>query len=147
MNQVVAKAIDQVMQTPTKQAIEWKINPLTETFADENLLLLVWINLIDNAVKYTRNVNPAIIEIGIINNATETIYYIKDNGVGFDMKYAQNLFGVFQRLHTDAEFEGTGIGLANVSRIITRHGGKIWAEAELGNGATFFFTLSATTTS
>lgn len=147
MDMVVAKAIDQVMQTPTKQAIEWRINPLPDAFADENLLLLVWINLIDNAVKYTRNVNPAIIEIGIINNATETIYYIRDNGVGFDMKYAKNLFGVFQRLHTDAEFEGTGIGLANVNRIITRHGGKIWAEAELGKGATFFFALSATTTS
>jgi len=141
MDNVVAKAIDQVLQTPTKQEIKWKINPLNEAFADENLLLLVWVNLIDNAVKYTRNVNSAIIEIGTINSTSETIYYIKDNGVGFDMKYAKNLFGVFQRLHSDAEFEGTGIGLANVNRIITRHGGKIWAEAELGKGATFFFIL------
>lgn len=141
MDNVVAKAIEQVMQTPVEQPIEWITTPLSYAFGDENLMQMVWVNLIDNAVKYTRKCTKARIEIGAIEKQGETIYFIRDNGVGFDMRYAQKLFGVFQRLHTDSEFEGTGIGLANVHRIITRHGGKIWAEAEPQKGACFYFIL------
>ncbi|WP_170830020.1 PAS domain S-box protein [Williamwhitmania taraxaci] len=141
MDRVVANAINQVMQIQATHPIEWIINPLPEAFGDENLLQLAWVNLVENAVKYSRNCSNPKIEIGTITKQSETIFYIRDNGVGFDMQYAQKLFGVFQRMHSEKEFEGTGIGLANVHRIITRHGGKIWAEAEPNKGATFFFTL------
>ncbi len=141
MDRVVANAINQVMQIQATHPIEWIINPLPEAFGDENLLQLAWVNLVENAVKYSWNCSNPKIEIGTITKQSETIFYIRDNGVGFDMQYAQKLFGVFQRMHSEAEFEGTGIGLANVHRIITRHGGKIWAEAEPNKGATFSFLL------
>ncbi len=102
-----------------------------------------WTNLISNAVKYSKKEGVSIIEIGCSKADGEDIYYVKDNGVGFDMQYADKLFGVFQRLHKQSEFEGTGIGLALVHSIITKHGGRIWAEARVGEGATFYFTLSA----
>jgi PAS domain S-box-containing protein len=141
MDNIVNNALNLVLRTPPKHKIKWIISPLPDAFCDSNLLQMVWINLLDNAVKYTQNNSKTTIEIGAIDNQLSTVYFIRDNGVGFDMKYADKLFGVFQRLHTEHEFEGTGIGLANVNRIITRHGGKLWAEAELGKGATFFFIL------
>ena len=121
--------------------IEWKIAPMREVEGDPALLHQVFYNLISNALKYTRTRRHTRIEMGSTQTDNEYVVYIKDNGVGFDPRYAQKLFGVFQRLHRASEFEGTGIGLANVRRIITRHGGRTWAESELDEGATFFFSL------
>ncbi len=118
------------------------LNPLPACQGDPSLLTQVWVNLLSNAVKYSRRRADARIEIGCCAREGEpNTYYIKDNGVGFDMRFAGKLFGVFQRLHSESEFEGTGVGLALVHRIITRHGGRIWAESEPGKGATFYFTL------
>ncbi|MGO8765965.1 MAG: CHASE3 domain-containing protein [Limisphaerales bacterium] len=124
--------------------IEWKIAPLPQVIADPSMLRQVWANLIANAVKYSRPRNPARIEIDCHVNDSEFVFRIHDNGVGFDMQYAHKLFGVFQRLHRSEEFEGTGIGLANVQRIILRHGGRVWAEGKLNEGASFYFTLPKT---
>jgi light-regulated signal transduction histidine kinase (bacteriophytochrome) len=107
------------------------------------LLRQVWCNLLDNAVKYSGKVERPRIEVGahIDAETDERVFHVRDNGVGFDMAYAEKLFGVFQRLHSHTEFEGTGIGLANVRRIVTRHGGRTWAESAPGEGATFYFSL------
>jgi PAS domain S-box-containing protein len=126
-----------------QRAIEWEIGPLGRAWADPGLLRLVWSNLLDNAVKYSGKSPFPRIEIGALAGADgEQVFFIRDNGVGFDMQYASKLFGVFQRLHRADQFEGTGIGLANVHRIVVRHGGRVWAESEVGAGAAFFFTLS-----
>jgi PAS domain S-box-containing protein len=141
MNQVIEDVLKQVKTSVSERIVNWEISTLPEVYGDYNLLYLVWVNLIDNALKYTRKQVNAVIQINCRKENEEYIFSISDNGAGFDMKYAQKLFGVFQRLHSSAEFEGTGIGLANVRRIILRHGGRTWAEAELGKGATFYFSL------
>lgn len=123
--------------------ITFEVGALPEVLADAALLRIVWTNLISNAIKFTAQCETAQIVIGSqpSKNSDEAIFFISDNGVGFDLQYADKLFGVFQRLHHREEFEGTGIGLATARRIIDRHGGKIWAEAKEDKGAAFYFTL------
>jgi signal transduction histidine kinase len=123
------------------RAVEWQIHALPEVHADPALLRVVFNNLFGNALKYTRPRKTAIVEIGTRPSEREHIIFVRDNGVGFDMQYVGKLFGVFQRLHHEQEFEGTGIGLATVQRIIIRQGGRVWAEAKENEGATFFFSL------
>jgi PAS domain S-box-containing protein len=121
--------------------IEINIPELPDVMGDEKLMNQVWVNLISNAIKYTRNKEKAVIDFGGKIENDQTIFYIRDNGAGFDMKYADKLFGVFQRLHKARDFEGIGIGLANVKRIVMRHSGKCWAISEADKGATFFFSV------
>ena len=141
MNQVLDDALSEVRPLLENRNVDFKISSLPEVSGDYNLLRMVWINLLDNAIKYTRNKREAIIQIDYKIEKKEFIFCISDNGVGFDMQYADKLFGVFQRLHAVDEFEGNGIGLSNVRRIISRHGGRTWAEAEVDKGAAFYFSL------
>ncbi|MHB8909729.1 MAG: sensor histidine kinase, partial [Syntrophales bacterium] len=120
-----------------------RVSPLPRAFGDRTLVRQVLSNLLSNAVKYSRPTGHAVIEVGGEVNDGETLYYVKDNGVGFDMRYYDKLFGVFQRLHGDEEFEGTGVGLAIVKRIVDRHGGTVWAEGKINEGAAFYFKLPA----
>jgi len=142
MNNLLQRARDDLQLETQGRSIEWRFAPLPKVEADAALMRQVWANLLSNAVKYTRPRDPARIEVGCEDSPRgEFVFFVRDNGVGFDMKYASKLFGVFQRLHRAPEFEGTGIGLANVRRIIGRHGGHIWAEGKLDAGATVSFTL------
>jgi signal transduction histidine kinase len=141
MNKVIEEALLQIKPSLADRDITWEISHLPEVTGDYNLMRMVWINLLDNAIKYTRTREKAAIRIGSKEETNETIFFIEDNGAGFDMKYAQKLFGVFQRMHSSSEFEGTGIGLANVRRIIVRHGGQTWAEGQPDKGAVFYFSL------
>jgi two-component system, sensor histidine kinase and response regulator len=127
--------------TATGRAVEWRIGALPTVQADAAMLRQVLINLLDNALKFTRNRATAVIEVGCTTDEVEHIVCVRDNGVGFDPAYSNKLFGVFQRLHGQHEFEGTGIGLATVQRIIVRHGGRTWAESTLGEGAQVYFSL------
>ncbi|MFZ5449460.1 MAG: PAS domain-containing protein [Thermodesulfobacteriota bacterium] len=141
MEKQVADIVRELNETLEGRTVHWDLKPLAETWADRALMHQVWINLLGNALKFTRPRDAAVIEVGCQSTAEEDIYYVKDNGVGFDMQYAHKLFGVFQRLHPYEKFEGTGVGLALVQRIIQRHGGRIWAESQVDGGATFYFSL------
>jgi PAS domain S-box-containing protein len=142
LSALVHEAVAGLQPDLADREIVWKIAPLPQVQADAAMLRQVLVNLIGNAVKYTRPRQPAEIEIAAAApTTTELVFFVRDNGVGFDMDYVNKLFGVFQRLHRADEFEGTGIGLANVQRIIHRHGGRVWAEGKIDAGATFYFTL------
>ena len=137
---MVKSVVDEQLQLFNKQ-VNVTYEQLLPAECDNGLIRQVWVNLISNAIKYSgRQAHPQI-TIGSYHKENDIIYFVKDNGVGFDMKYAGKLFGVFQRLHKITEFEGTGVGLALVQRIIVKHGGKVWAQAEINKGATFYFSL------
>jgi signal transduction histidine kinase len=141
LDAVVTEVIADLAHEASGRDVRWIVKDLPEVEGDRNLLKLALVNLLDNALKYTRPRDTAIIEVGGEKRGDRVVIQVHDNGVGFDPRGAEKLFGVFQRLHSLAEFEGTGIGLANVRRIVSRHGGETWAESELGKGSTFSFSL------
>ncbi|MGH8744801.1 MAG: sensor histidine kinase, partial [Burkholderiales bacterium] len=141
MVELVNEAVRDMENDTRGRNIEWEIQSLPEVYGDRAMLKQVWVNLLSNAVKYTRQRDPARINVRCSGKNGELEFYVQDNGAGFDMDYVDKLFGVFQRLHRTDEFEGTGIGLANVQRIIHRHGGQVWAQGKVDEGATFYFTL------
>lgn len=141
MNTLVANIKQELLANEKDRVIKFIVKPLENVFGDISMMRQVWINLISNALKYSKKREIANIEIGCSHDNNRVIYYIRDNGVGFDMQYADKLFNVFQRLHKVEDFEGTGVGLALVHRILSRHGGKIWAESRVNEGATFFFFI------
>ena len=141
MSSIVRKVGSRLNSEPPVRDVIWNIAPSIIARGDRQLLGMMLENLIENAWKYTSKKTQAEITFGVVNQRGKKIYFVKDNGVGFDMKYADNLFAVFHRLHSEEDYEGTGVGLATVQRIIHRHGGSIWAEAVVNEGATFYFTL------
>ncbi len=143
---LVRQCLDELHAEQVGRQVAITIGDLPACMADPALLKQVWFNLIANALKYTRQRDPAVIAITSRAEGGEMIYSIKDNGEGFDMRYSDKLFGVFQRMHRAEDYEGTGVGLAIVQRIIQRHGGRIWAEAAVDHGATFSFTLGGAST-
>jgi len=146
MKALAEEALGEVRSSGLHASAEVLISALPEAQADPGLHRQVWINLLSNALKYSSTRSSPKVEVGIVPDAKphdHVTYFVKDNGVGFDMRYYDKLFGVFQRLHSSEEFSGTGVGLAIVHRLVTRHGGRVWAEAELDKGATFFFSLPA----
>ncbi len=141
LNALVQEVIRELEPDMQGRAVNWHMAQLPVVTGDQAMLRIVLVNLISNALKFTRSRQPAEIEIGFMRQANEAVFFVRDNGVGFDPQYADKLFGVFQRLHRADEFEGTGIGLANVRRIITQHGGRTWATGAIDHGATFYFSL------
>lgn len=143
LEEIVQEALSEVRHETEGRNIVWKVDPLPQWHGDASMLRLALVNLMSNAAKFTRTRPEAQIEIGCMDRQPgQIVLFIRDNGVGFNMKYANKLFGVFQRLHPPEEFEGTGIGLATVQRIVHRHGGRVWAEGVVDQGATFYFSLS-----
>jgi light-regulated signal transduction histidine kinase (bacteriophytochrome) len=142
LEDVLNEALELVRPWSDGRSVQWQRTRLPTVYGDESLLRQVLVNLVSNAVKYTRPRDPAIIEIGMrAEQAQEVTVFVRDNGVGFDPKYASRLFSPFQRLHSVEAFRGLGMGLAKVRRILGRHGGRVWAQAQVGEGATFFFSL------
>jgi light-regulated signal transduction histidine kinase (bacteriophytochrome) len=142
MHCLAQETFDELTAREPERKFQLDLHPLALAQGSEALIRQVWVNLLSNALKFTKQRDVCEIEIGTQQGEEgETIYYVKDNGAGFDMRYSGKLFGIFQRLHSQEEFSGTGVGLALVQRIVDRHGGKIWAESELDLGAAFYFTL------
>jgi light-regulated signal transduction histidine kinase (bacteriophytochrome) len=141
MEELVQVVLEELRATMVNERIQLDIQPLPPARGDHTMIRQVLVNLLSNAIKFTGNKKIPVIAMAGRVDETHSIYSLKDNGAGFDMQYADKLFGVFQRLHSEQEFEGTGVGLAIVQRIIQRHGGRVWAEAAVGEGATFYFTL------
>ena len=141
MNKLITEICDDIRAENHERELEFKITKILPANGDFSLIRQVLVNLISNAVKFTKSRIPSIIEISSYSEPGKIVYCLKDNGVGFDMAYYDKLFGVFQRLHGNEDYEGTGVGLAIVQRIIVRHGGRVWAEGEVDKGATFYFAL------
>ena len=135
------QVFDQLRAEAPERDLQLTVGDLPPAWGDQSLLYQVMQNLLANAVKFTKSRKTAVIEVGGRTEDKENIYYVKDNGVGFDERYVSNLFRPFQRLHGGEEYEGTGVGLAIVKRIIQRHGGRVWAEGKVNEGATFYFSL------
>lgn len=141
INEIIDEIVTEFQPELKDRIVVWKIEDIPEVSADPGLIRQVMANLLSNSIKYTRPRKEAKIEIGATSSSGEIVIFVRDNGVGFDMKFADKLFGVFQRLHRSEEFEGTGVGLALTERIVRKHGGRVWAESELGKGATFYFSV------
>jgi light-regulated signal transduction histidine kinase (bacteriophytochrome) len=141
LNRLIQEAKQEVCADTNGRAVNWQVQDLPTVKADPALMRLVFVNLLSNALKYSAKRPQTEIEVGVMPERDDTVVYVRDNGVGFDMQYAHKLFGVFQRLHSNNEFKGTGIGLANVRRIVQRHGGRTWAEGAINRGATFYVSL------
>jgi len=141
MKALAYSAFGELTLEEQRDRIDFKIGRLPVVEGDTALIHQVWINLISNAIKFTSKKDRAFIEVGTKKSTDENVYYVHDNGAGFDIQYVDKLFGVFQRLHSEDEFDGTGVGLAIVQRIVQRHGGRVWAEGEVDKGATFYFAL------
>jgi light-regulated signal transduction histidine kinase (bacteriophytochrome) len=144
LTKMARQVFDRLREQAPERDLRLTMGDLPPGRGDQSLLYQVMENLLNNAIKYTRSRKIAVIEVGGKDAENETIYYVKDNGVGFDERYAEKLFGVFQRLHRSEEYEGTGVGLAIVKRIIERHGGRVWAQGKVKKGATFYFALPKT---
>jgi PAS domain S-box-containing protein len=147
LGQLVGEVVGEIQRETEGRRIVWRVGALPDLYGDRSMLRIALVNLISNAVKFTRTRAQAEIEIGCADNGDpgEVVVFVRDNGVGFDMRYVNKLFGVFQRLHRAEAFEGTGIGLATVQRIVARHGGRAWAEGVLDGGATFYFSAPRVT--
>ena len=141
MDAMVKEVIEEISLTMPVADAQIVIHDLPSAYCDVNMLKQVWTNLISNAIKYSQKKPDPKVEIGAVEDSGELVYFVKDNGAGFNMAHYNKLFSIFQRLHSENEFNGTGIGLAVVKRIIERHDGKIWAESEPGKGSDFYFTL------
>jgi Bacteriophytochrome (light-regulated signal transduction histidine kinase) len=142
LNSVVQEVLQDLKSETEGRDVRWQIGDLPFVECDRGLIKQVFYNLLSNAAKYTRPRHPAVIAAGQMSIEGQVVIFIRDNGVGFNMKYSDKLFGVFQRLHRQEDFEGTGVGLVTVQRIIHKHGGRIWVEAAIDKGATFFFSLA-----
>ena len=141
LNSLVENVLRDLESETTDRKIDWRVGSLPSVNCDSGLIQQVFVNILSNAVKYTRRRERALIEIGQSTIEGQLVLFVRDNGAGFDSKHSEKLFGTFQRLHTDQEFEGTGVGLATVQRIVRKHGGRVWAESDVDKGATFYFTL------
>ncbi len=141
MDPLVQTALQELRSLSQRRDLKWVLHPLGPAWGDPVLLRQVWVNLLSNALKFTGPREKPVIEVGCRREDREIVYYVQDNGVGFDMKYRHKLFGVFQRLHRQEDFPGTGVGLALVQRLVQRHGGRVWAEGQVNKGATFYFSL------
>jgi light-regulated signal transduction histidine kinase (bacteriophytochrome) len=143
MRAVAEAVFVEATSTADRERVDFRLGELPPAESDPMLVRQVWQNLLGNALKFSASREHPLIEVSARDEGAELMYEVRDNGVGFDMRYADNLFGVFQRLHTESEFEGTGVGLSIVQRIVSRHGGRVWAQAEVDKGATFGFALPA----